>query len=161
MALRCRSLNLAEYEEHSCLGERAAWMSVLARASYDDLLKVVANMGLPDVEIVKPAESGTLMIEARAGGSGRRFNAGEATVTRCVVRTGDTLGYSYALGRDRKKAVLAATLDLALQDDARRREILDAVVAPLCAIQTARRQQASRSAAATKVEFFTLVRGDG
>ncbi|MBX9741042.1 MAG: phosphonate C-P lyase system protein PhnG [Beijerinckiaceae bacterium] len=142
-------------------GERAAWMSVLARASYDDLLAVAAAIDLPDAEIVKPAESGTLMIEARAGGSGRRFNAGEATVTRCIVRTGDRLGYSYALGRDKKKAVLAARLDLALQDDARRKEILAAVVEPLCAAQTERRQHASRSAAATKVEFFTLVRGDG
>ena len=27
-------------------------------------------------------------------------NAGEATLTRCIVRDGDVLGYAYALGRE-------------------------------------------------------------
>jgi alpha-D-ribose 1-methylphosphonate 5-triphosphate synthase subunit PhnG len=101
------------------------------------------------------------MIEARAGGGGRRFNAGEATVTRCVVRDGDRLGYSYSLGRDKEKAKMAAILDAMLQSASSYQMVMEAVVAPLASAQQERRVRASLQAAATKVDFFTMVRGDG
>lgn len=141
--------------------DRAHWIAVLARATHDEICTVTNELALPVPDVVKPPECGTLMIEARAGGSGQRFNAGEATVTRCVVRMGEWLGFACALGRDKRKALLCATLDALLQDPAHRRSLLDDVVAPLHATQLRRRALASRKAAATKVDFFTLVRGDG
>lgn len=141
--------------------ERQHWMSILARADRDALeARVQALALLPDGEIVRPAETGTLMIEGRAGGSGGRFNLGEATVTRCVMRVEGRLGFSYALGRDRAKAELAAKLDALLQDPNRQDELIAAVIAPLSRAQDERRLEASRKAAATKVDFFTLVRGN-
>jgi hypothetical protein len=89
-----------------------SWMAVLARAAREELQYLTRGLDLPEVEIVKAPECGSLMIEARAGGGGRRFNAGEATVTRCVVRDGERLGYSYSLGRDKEKARLAAILEI-------------------------------------------------
>jgi len=141
---------------------RAFWIGVLARASLKELRAAVAltQIELPRVELVKPAESGTLMLEGRAGGSGRRFNAGEATMTRCVVRHGETLGFSYALGRDKDKAVLAATLDCLLQNEDQQRHLIEAIISPLATLQKRKRETESRRAAATKVEFFTMVRGD-
>lgn len=141
--------------------DRARWISILARASHDELSKTTAGLDLPAPDLVKPPECGTLMIEGRAGGAGQRFNSGEATVTRCVVRMGERLGFAYALGRDKRKALLCATLDALLQDPARQPNLLATVVAPLHAAQTQRRVLESRKAAATKVDFFTLVRGDG
>lgn len=135
-------------------------MGVLARASRAEILAALGDISLPLVEIVKPAETGTLMLEARAGGAGRRFNAGEATLTRCIVQFGTTLGHSYALGRDKEKAMLCAKLDCLLQQLERRAEILDKVIAPLAAAQAARQELASRRAAATKVDFRTMVRGE-
>ena len=141
---------------------RAFWMGVLARASLKELRAAIslAQVELPKVEIVKSAETGTLMLEGRAGGGGRRFNAGEASVTRCVVRHGETLGFSYALGRDKEKAHLTAALDCLLQDAERRDDLMQQIIKPLADLQRRRRETESRRAAATKVEFFTMIRGD-
>lgn len=141
---------------------RAFWMGVLARASLKELRAALslAQVELPAVDVVKAAETGTLMLEGRAGGGGQRFNTGEATMTRCVVRYGETLGFSYALGRDKEKAMLAATLDCLLQDEERRGHVMSKVIQPLADLQRRKRETESRRAAATKVEFFTMVRGD-
>ncbi len=147
--------------EPSRIVHRKDWMRVLARAKVSDIAPLLQKLPpLPADALVRPAETGTVMVEGRAGGSGERFNLGEATVTRCVVRIGEHLGFSYALGRDREHARLAAKLDALLQDESRREELLGAVVAPLADAQEEARTQASRKAAATKVDFFTLVRGD-
>lgn len=140
---------------------RQIWMAVLARAD----VKAMSDFfdmhgGMPAYQIMKPAETGTVMLEARAGGTGRRFNAGEATLTRCVVKLGSQLGFSYALGRDKQKAVLAALLDAALQDKAQHDLIMRELIRPLQHQQQEIKNMASRKAGATKVEFFTLVRGD-
>lgn len=141
---------------------RPRWMAVLARSSQDDLKHFFDETGgLPDHHIMKAAETGTVMVEGRAGGTGQRFNTGEATVTRCVVRVGQHMGFSYALGRDKSHALYAAILDALLQDQARHSGVMEAVIKPLEARQAQARLERSRKAAKTKVEFFTLVRGDG
>ena len=137
---------------------RQIWMAVLARAERDALEEYFEQRGLPDHVVMKKPETGTVMIEARAGGTGRRFNFGESTVTRCVVRVGDTLGFSYALGHDRRKALLAAVADALLQGK-EATAIQSQLIAPLAEKQAAAQLTASRKAAATKVDFFTLVRG--
>ena len=137
---------------------RQRWMAVLARASRAEIAELVGP-NVPDHDILKAPETGTVMVEGRAGGAGRRFNLGEATVTRCVVRLADGLmGFSYALGRDARKARLAAILDARLQAQAAG-SALHLAVAELAARQAAARDLASRKSAATKVDFFTLVRG--
>jgi alpha-D-ribose 1-methylphosphonate 5-triphosphate synthase subunit PhnG len=138
--------------------ERQRWMAVLARASRAEI-ESLAGTDLPAHEVLKAPETGTVMVEGRAGGAGRRFNLGEATVTRCVVRLEDgAMGFAYALGRDGRKARLSAILDARLQREAVDGE-LKRGIANLAASQAAARDLASRKAAATKVDFFTLVRG--
>jgi len=147
--------------------DRQAWMAVLARASAAELRDAFAAFGgVPAHQIVKAPECGAIMIEARAGGSGRRFNAGEATATKCVAQVGERLGCCVALGRDKEKARLAAIVDALLQDAAWRNiahaeRLFDHFITPLAHAQSNRRAQMARKAAATKVEFFTLVRGEG
>ena len=137
---------------------RQRWMAVLARASRAEIAELVGP-DVPGHDILKAPETGTVMVEGRAGGAGRRFNLGEATVTRCIIRLDDgAMGFSYALGRDGRKARLAAILDARLQAEAPGAALHRAVDA-LAERQSAARDLASRKAAATKVEFFTLVRG--
>jgi len=137
---------------------RQNWMAILARASRAEI-EALAGAELPAHDVLKAPETGTVMVEGRAGGAGRRFNLGEATVTRCVVRLGcGAMGFSYALGRDGKKARLAAILDARLQSEPQDAPLRSGV-ADLAAKQAAARDLASRKAAATKVDFFTLVRG--
>jgi alpha-D-ribose 1-methylphosphonate 5-triphosphate synthase subunit PhnG len=140
---------------------RQRWMGVLARASRAELENSMSGLAdLPPDDVVRAAETGTVMLEGRAGGTGQRFNLGEAAVTRCTVRAGGFLGFSYCLGRDRVKAHLAARLDALLQDPARGAVLLATVIEPLARAQKQARHTASRKAAATRAEFFTLVRGD-
>lgn len=138
--------------------QRQRWMAVLARASRAEIAELVGP-DVPRHDILKAPETGTVMVEGRAGGAGRRFNLGEASVTRCIIRLDDgAMGFSYALGRDGRKARLAAILDARLQAEAPDAALRRAVDA-LAERQSAARDLASRKAAATKVDFFTLVRG--
>lgn len=137
---------------------RQRWMATLARASRAEISEL-AGPDLPQHDVLKAPETGTVMVEGRAGGAGRRFNLAEATVTRCVVRLSEgPMGFSYALGRDASKARLAAILDARLQREAAGSP-LHRAVDDLAARQSAARELASRKSAATKVDFFTLVRG--
>jgi alpha-D-ribose 1-methylphosphonate 5-triphosphate synthase subunit PhnG len=86
---------------------------------------------------------------------------GEATVTRCAVELeGGAVGVAYVRGRDQRHAELAAVLDALLQDPSRRDDLERTVVAPLAAAQAERRRAAAERVAPSRVEFFTMVRGD-
>jgi alpha-D-ribose 1-methylphosphonate 5-triphosphate synthase subunit PhnG len=142
---------------------RQRWMGVLARADGARLETLWADHGVSaPLEPVRPPETGLVMVRGRAGGTGQRFNLGEMTVTRAAVRTPDgRVGHAYVKGRDKRHAELAAAFDALLQDDARRDALLAAVIEPLAEAEAERRHTLAAKAAATKVDFFTLVRGDG
>lgn len=141
---------------------RRQWLAVLARAERPALEQAAAALGeLPPLEHVRPPEPGMVMLRGRVGGTGDAFNLGEATVTRCALRVGSgALGVGYTLGRDRRKAELIALFDALLQDPARQAKIQREVVDALAGQQAAQRDAAGRAAAASKVEFFTMVRGE-
>ena len=65
---------------------RQEWLAVLADADLDDLEESWARLGInPEYFFLRRPEVGLVMVRARAGATGRRFNLGEATVTRCTV----------------------------------------------------------------------------
>lgn len=140
---------------------RQRWMGVLARATGAELEAAWSGLGdQPAYEVLRRPEMGLVMVRGRAGGTGNPFNFGEMTVTRCAVRLADgTTGHCYAAGRDGRKAELAAVFDALLQTEARM-QIETGVIAPIARRIAADRDLTSRKAAATKVEFFTMVRGD-
>ena len=141
--------------------KRRLWLAVLARASRAELEAIRLRLGdLPAVDTLRAAEVGMVMLRGRIGGTGDSFNLGEASLTRCALRlAGGALGVGYALGRDRRKAELIALLDALLQDPERGGQLHQEVEA-LMQCQAARRDASSRAAASSKVEFFTLVRGE-
>jgi alpha-D-ribose 1-methylphosphonate 5-triphosphate synthase subunit PhnG len=141
---------------------RRTWLAVLARASLPELESKRMLLGaLPAVQQVRPPEVGMLMLRGRVGGTGDPFNLGEASVVRCAVRLGSgALGVAYALGRDKRRAELAALFDALLQDPAWHDELQRMLIKPLQALQTQVRDSRRREVAPSKVEFFTLVRGD-
>jgi alpha-D-ribose 1-methylphosphonate 5-triphosphate synthase subunit PhnG len=142
---------------------RRRWMSVLAQAPPAALEQAWRRLGeAPRYRIVRGPEVGLVMVRARAGSTGARFNLGEMTVTRCSVQlAGGTVGHAYVGGRDPRHAELAALLDALLQDPARWPRIDAGVVGPLADALEARRRERAGKAAATRVEFFTMVRGEG
>ena len=131
-------------------------MAVLARAPAAEL-EPLATPHLSDYTRLRGPETGLVMLQGRAGGTGQPFNLGEATVARCTVRTATGhIGHAYRLGRDLRAAELAAALDAALQDPAHHDHIYAAIVAPLAEKQAATRAETARRAAATQVHFFTM-----
>lgn len=142
--------------------ERKAVMATLAQASGDDIARLWNEAGLTsEAELLRGPETGLVTVRGRIGGGGAPFNVGETTVTRATVRLpSGQVGHSYTLGRDRKKARLAAIADALWQDPAQRQTVEAALVAPLRAAQGEAREKRRAETAATKVDFFTMVRGE-
>lgn len=139
---------------------RQHWLGVLARTGRDALEQALARITPPPHELVRSPENGMVMLRGRIGGSGDPFHFGEATMTRCAARIGEHLGIGYVLGRDRRQAELVAVFDALLQDAQRRPMLLREVVEPLAREQARRREERSRAVASSRVEFFTMVRGE-
>ncbi len=136
-------------------------MRLLALSSWNDLRECADCLAAVSYEITRSPETGLVMLRGRIGGTGSAFNMGEATVTRCAVRSAKRHdGHSYIMGRNREHARIAAICDAAMQDDNCSARIESLVLLPLHKILAERRKTAARKAAATKVDFFTLVRGE-
>jgi alpha-D-ribose 1-methylphosphonate 5-triphosphate synthase subunit PhnG len=137
-------------------------MAVLAEAEPGEIARLYeAYTGLPKHETVRSPETGLVMVRGRMGGTGSPFNLGEVTVTRCVVRltTGET-GSSYILGRHKTHALQAALFDALWQHPDHCWRVEESVIAPLAALRDQQRDEVKAETAATKVDFFTMVRGD-
>jgi alpha-D-ribose 1-methylphosphonate 5-triphosphate synthase subunit PhnG len=142
--------------------QRQAVMAVLAHSDAAEISDRLGSIALPAHENLREPENGLVMVRGRTGGDGAPFNLGEATVSRAAVRlsTGE-VGFGYVLGRDRRKAEMIALCDAMVQS-AEFAEIIEAkVVAPLRAAVVAERNRKAAETAATRVDFYTLVRGEG
>jgi len=146
-------------EDSGPIAARRAWMGLLARAEPAQLAALMPDP-LPDHEVLRQPETGAVMVRGRTGATGAPFNLGEMTVTRCALRLASgEVGHALVQGRDRDHARNAALVD-ALMLSSSGETLRAQVLAPL--EEAARVRAAARAAAAaeTKVEFFTLVRGE-
>lgn len=135
-------------------------MALLARAPLTLLETAVAEWpSAIEARDVRPAEIGLVMVRGRMGGGGRPFNLGETSVTRATIRLADgTIGSAHILGRSRRHARLAAIFDALWQQSPGLVELrLLGTIRQLLAGDDA---ETRAETAATKVDFFTLVRGD-
>lgn len=137
-------------------------MSVLAQAAPEDVEAAWEKLADPPAyRLLRGPEMGLVMVRGRAGGTGLQFNLGEMTVTRCSVELDDgRVGHAYVGGRSGRHAERAAAFDALLQEPGRRPALDGIVIAPLLARQEARRAETRARAAGTRVEFFTMVRGE-
>ena len=136
--------------------------AVLAAAPSEDLVKLWRESGLPDeATLLRGPETGLVALRGRIGGGGSPFNFGEATVTRASVKlpTGE-IGHSYALGRDREKARISATVDALRQRPEFAPVVESRILEPLARRLRERDERRRTEIAATRVEFFTMVRGE-
>ena len=141
---------------------RKVAMAVLAQSDAAEISGRLEAIALPAHEDLREPENGLVMVRGRIGGDGAPFNLGEATVSRAAVRlaTGE-VGFGYTLGRDGTKARMIALCDAMAQSDQFAGTIETQVIAPLRAAMTAERNRKAAEAAATRVDFYTLVRGEG
>jgi alpha-D-ribose 1-methylphosphonate 5-triphosphate synthase subunit PhnG len=134
-------------------------MATLALADVATLEAALAALSpVPRWQRLRGPETGMVMVRGRMGGHGRGFNLGEMTVTRCAVTLEDgRIGHAYLAGREHRRAELAALLD-ALSQGASVPPALAAALATMQATQRAAREDRSRRAAATRVDFYGMVR---
>jgi alpha-D-ribose 1-methylphosphonate 5-triphosphate synthase subunit PhnG len=151
------------------LATRREWLAILARTPRacmkDALDTALTGVTPPEFDWLRAPDIGLAMVRGRVGGSGDAFNLGEVTVTRATlrlrVREGRAaVGIAVHMGRDKERATLAALADALLQTPAFEARMHEHVLAPLAARIAERRAQKQARAAGTKVEFFTMVRGD-
>lgn len=141
---------------------RKAMLALIALATRDELESPIRRHW-PDIAVrdLRPAESGLVMLRGRTGGDGAAFNLGEATVSRAVVVIEDgEMGYGHVLGRDTARARLAAIVDALWQRQTDRPLVEDEVLRPVRMRLEAERARKRAETTATRVDFFTLVRGE-
>ena len=148
-------------------GIRARRMAALALAD-ESILEAEAAVLFPSLSytFLRRPEAGLVMLEGRAGNSGQRFNLGEVLVTRCVVRLEPktrgqaTEGYAFIQGNRPRHAELAAVFDALLQQEGMAEQLGQSLLAPLAARREDVLRKRVQETAPTRVEFFTMVRGE-
>lgn len=142
--------------------ERSNWISTLAQSQYAELVEHWQATELkPSYQVIRQPEIGLAQVRARMGSSGNPFNMGDVTITRAAVKldTGE-MGYSYLCGRNKPHAELAAVIDGMLQTGVHHQVLMHQIIEPLAALKFERDQQRAKEVATSKVDFFTLVRGE-
>jgi alpha-D-ribose 1-methylphosphonate 5-triphosphate synthase subunit PhnG len=149
-------------DENGKQAQRKAAMTVLAHSDAAEIACCLDAIALPAYENLREPENGLVMVRGRIGGDGAPFNLGEATVSRAAVRlsTGET-GFGYTLGRDQQKAWMIALCDALIQSVDHAETVEVQVLAPLRAAMLSERNRRAAETAATRVDFYTLVRGEG
>lgn len=140
---------------------RQHWMAILAKAMWDNLEQMWKSFPIscPYTLLRKP-ETGLVMVEGRTGGTGAPFNLGETTVTRCTVslQSGE-VGHAYVMGRNHQHAEIAAICDALMQSEHHNKTARE-IIEPLERLAQKGNAKQAAKAAATKVDFFTVVRGE-
>jgi alpha-D-ribose 1-methylphosphonate 5-triphosphate synthase subunit PhnG len=149
-------------KQSSLQAQRKTAMAVLVHSDTAAISGRLETIALPAHENLREPENGLVMVRGRIGGDGAPFNLGEATVSRAAVRlpTGE-VGFGYTLGRDGRKAQMIALCDAMVQSDQFSAAVETNVIAPLRAAIMAERHGKAAETAATRVDFYTLVRGEG
>lgn len=145
--------------------ERRRWMALLARARRSELEDAWA--ALPEsvsFSHMRRPECGLVMVRGRTGGTGNPFNMGEMTVTRCVVQLDEPpheIGFAYIAGRDLRHAELAAAFDAILQQRREGASVEDVLLNAIRSRLNGEQEERTADVAATRVDFFTMVREQG
>ena len=149
------------------IAARQRWLGVLAKASLAELEEAWEKLAdRPRYRVLRRGETGLVMVRGRIGGTGAPFNFGEMTMTRAAIQLLDAdgevshTGFGYSAGRSARKAELIALFDALLQTPSRYDEIAEAVVTPIADRQQAAKAALAAKVAASKVDFFTMVRGE-
>jgi len=154
----------------------------------DSVLESALSSGQkrPEYQFLRSPEIGLAMVRGRAGGTGQPFNLGEMTITRCVVQLsgseptpgpsqeGDRAiqnpkskiqnpmisGFGYVAGRSHRHAELAALCDALMQHPDWCDRVQAGVIEPLVAIAQEKRAADAAEVESTRVNFFTMLRGE-
>ncbi|MFM8898773.1 MAG: phosphonate C-P lyase system protein PhnG [Burkholderiales bacterium] len=142
---------------------RAQALRVLALSPVDALARLAAPIVADHAfEMLRSPEAGLMMVRARLANTGDRYNLGEVTVTRCVVRLAPApgqaalAGVGHVMGVNPPHALLVAQMDALLQVDALHALLWKGVIEPLQAALEQKQQRERAATETSRVRFFTL-----
>lgn len=146
--------------EKTARAKRAS--DLIARATRAELKSLIDTLGAPaGTTPLRGPETGLVMVRGRIGGGGAPFNLGEVTVSRASVRLASgTVGHAQALGTDREKVRLGAIVHALWQETATGAQVEAGLLSPVEQRLAAERSRKQAETAATRVDFFTMVRGE-
>ncbi|UUM32359.1 phosphonate C-P lyase system protein PhnG [Vibrio japonicus] len=141
--------------------ERQQWMKELSLAPFDQLSKLwEAFSDKPSYKYLRATESGLVQVRGKLGNTGDRFNMGDMTMTRASVALENGLnGFAYVQGRNKQHADIGAVIDALMQSDLAP-TVNELILSPLNQARIERRRTETEQTLKTKVDFFTLVRGE-
>jgi len=152
---------LTDVREHRREGRQRA-AALLARATSDELNAAWDKLSeKPEVRPVRGPETGLVMVRGRIGGGGDPFNLGEATITRAtILLASGTAGHAHALGTDKTKVRMAAIFDALWQEGPTQVFVETEILGRIEARIAEEDRRKAEETAATRVDFFTMVRGE-
>lgn len=141
--------------------QRKEWIGLLGSADPQWLEQQKKRLGVdPTPDFMVRPETGMIMMQARQDGAGPRFNLGEVTVSRCILKLDGVMGYAMVMGSNLRHAKLAALFDAMLQMPDSGSGLRESLVPELRRLQKERRDKEARDVRSSKVEFFTMKRGE-
>jgi alpha-D-ribose 1-methylphosphonate 5-triphosphate synthase subunit PhnG len=142
--------------------ERRRTVGLLARATPGELRTAWETLPeKPEAKPIRGPETGLVMVRGRIGGGGDPFNLGEATITRATVMLASgTAGHAQALGTNKEAVRLAAIFDALWQEPGTHDFVERELLSPAEARLAAEDERKAQETAATRVDFFTMVRGE-
>ncbi len=145
---------------------RARWLAVLAQAPKRVLKETWDGLDAkPRYRLLRAPETGLALVRGRIGGIGQRFNFGEMSLSRCSLAVddgqgGEVAGHGYVAGCDLDHALYIALFDGMMQMPAQADWLESQLIAPQEKAQAESRRLRVEIAQASRVEFFTMVRGE-
>ena len=154
--------NSNDVEAHPDEVARKQAMDVLASANANELADAWESWtDRPDVAPLRGPETGLVMIRGRMGGGGAPFNFGEATVTRATVSLSNgQVGHAYALALTRTRCATQPYLMRSGRMKGHGARWKNTWLRPFARDWMHRTKQCREETAATRVDFFTMVRGE-
>ncbi|MDY0259453.1 MAG: phosphonate C-P lyase system protein PhnG [Desulfovibrio sp.] len=161
---------------------RPQWMRLLALAPEDTLQELLHPLAQAvSYTFLRRPEAGLLMVEGKTGGA--RFNLGEMLITRCAVTLSPApgqqdgaapsasagryalpdspvQGYAWICGNRPRHAELAALCDALMQLPGYATRLSLELFDHLRAREAHEAAEEERATAPTRVDFFTLARGE-
>ena len=152
--------DIAAPNEDTRRAKRAS--DLIARATRGELTTFLnALPAVPATTPLRGPETGLVMVRGRIGGGGAAFNLGEVTVSRASIRLASgTVGHAQSLGTDREKARLGAIIHALWQEPETTERIESVLLEPIEQRIAQEQQRKREETAATRVDFFTMARGE-
>ena len=148
--------------------QRSHWMGLIARAPITLLEQALQSYTHLQHETLKPFETVAFMVQARTGSSGQRFNMGEVSVGRMILKLQlrnevineptSYVGVAYIKGANERQTYLAALADALLQTSIHHDSLNKLLLEPVESYLSQERQAKQKTVQATQVEFFTVAR---